>query len=211
MALGAVGRCVAHLIVWALLRLGPGQTRAGPGFGAHGRLVSAFGAADASQCGLDWAAHVGRSLNHRCRRARPRVELVSAPTAWDPLAGFCPRARVRWRRRRYPFLARRRWSSWPLRGTRVGEASHPGPSLTPSPGTPLGGEWVELMDLDGLAGARARSPTGDGRPAHRRRLESSGSSVRCFCPVPGTYRLVLSPGHASPFRRPLLRHFGGRS
>ena len=137
---------------------------------------------------LDWAAHLGRSLNHRCRRARPRVELASAPTAWDPLAGFCPRARVRWRRRRYPFLARRRWSGWPLRGTRVGEASHPGPSLTPSLGTPLGGERAELMDLDGLAGARARSPTGDGRPAHRRRLESSGSSVRCFCPVPGCGR-----------------------
>ena len=64
---------------------------------------------------LDWAAHLGRSLNHRCRRARPRVELASAPTAWDPLAGFYPRARVRWRRRRYPFLARRRWSGWPLR------------------------------------------------------------------------------------------------
>ena len=116
------------------------------------------------------------------------MELVPDPVAWDPLAGLCPRARVRWRRRRYPFLARRRWGGWPLRGTRVGEASHPGPSLTPSPGTPLGGERPELMDLDGLAGARARSRAGDGRPAHRRRLESSGSSVRCFCPVPGCGR-----------------------
>ena len=57
--------------------------------------------------------------------------------------------------------ARQRWSGWPSRACRIGEASHPGP---PAPGTPVGGERPRRrqrspsMELDPVGPARVYCP-----------------------------------------------------
>ena len=67
-------------------------------------------------------------------------------------------------RRSWQCQPRRRFSGWPLRGCRIGEALHPGPQ----PGTPLGGERH--------ARRRQRSPSMD--------VDASGPG-RVYCPVAG--------------------------
>ena len=92
---------------------------------------------------------VRRSLTEELRRAWA-PDHGSWQPQWSPLAGFGVPGQVRfpcrrpWRlyeRQRATWgqqcCARGRWSGWPLRGRRIGEASKPGP---PAPGTPIGSE-----------------------------------------------------------------------
>ena len=93
---------------------------------------------------------------------------------WLPTCGpGLPLPRIRRRRqcrlferqrRSWQCQPRRRFSGWPLRGCRIGEALHPGPQ----PGTPLGGERH--------ARRRQRSPSMD--------VDASGPG-RVYCPVAG--------------------------
>ena len=76
--------------------------------------------------------------------------------------------RCRWKRR-LPFLVRRKWRGWPMRGRRIGEASKPGPAGSAA------------MDVDSRGQTRAGSPTGL-PAAHRSRIEEQ---QRVYCPVIG--------------------------
>lgn len=70
--------------------------------------------------------------------------------------------------RRTPRL--RRWRGWPLRGRRIGEASHPGP---PMPGTPVGSERAQQRRRD-----RSGSPD-------TMAVDGVGAACRPYCPVAG--------------------------
>ena len=126
------------------------------------------------------------SLGRRDRRRLTKLLnaqvscLVTPLPVWDPLLGLRGGAVViRWRRRRGHMCERQRttwqrqpqlsfWMEWPLRGRRVGEASHPGPE----PGTPIGSERPP----------RERSPP-PRAPAHGGAGAARGG--RTYCPVAG--------------------------
>ncbi|CAE7571396.1 unnamed protein product [Symbiodinium natans] len=126
------------------------------------------------------------SLGRRDRRRLTKLLnaqvscLVTPLPVWDPLLGLRGGAVViRWRRRRGHMCERQRttwqrqpqlsfWMGWPLRGRRVGEASHPGPE----PGTPIGSERPP----------RERSPP-PRAPAHGGAGAARGG--RTYCPVAG--------------------------
>ena len=112
----------------------------------------------------EWSDCLPASLNRHQRRAllRARREPPDEWVAWNPLAGFGggkPSIKLRRRSRYLAPRQRRSWTKrlrhpWGLRGTRVGEASNPGPPRDPDVG----------------------------RPAQRRRLAGDGT-VRVYCPV----------------------------
>ena len=79
-----------------------------------------------------------------------------------------PRARLSRHRPRQLWVRRQRWNGWPLRGKRIGEASHPGP---PAPGTPVGGErpYGPRKSL----GHSASPP-----------MEVDAGDARVYCPAP---------------------------
>ena len=86
----------------------------------------------------------------------------------SPVQPQLRRRRCHWLARRpRGFLQKRLRRRSGYRGTRVGEASHPGP---PPP--------------SGIQ-ARQHSPSRDEPPTQRRRMLCGAAPVRCFCPVPG--------------------------
>ena len=123
------------------------------------------------------------SLGRQHRRRLTRLLNAGAPpssSSWDPLLGLRPATvEIRWRRSRGRLYAKQRarwrrqprlssWSGWPLRGQRVGEASHPGPE----PGTRVGGERPR-RERSPRASAPAPAPAG-----------VAGRAGRVYCPVP---------------------------
>ena len=136
----------------------------------------------------EWRQWVPDPIDRKRRRLLTRsLNCGGGPLrVWDPLCGFKHSTWVQFHRRPRILLkyqrvtwgqscrrrAKQRWSGWPLRGCRIGEAGHPGPQ----PGTPLGGERR----------ARERSPP---RPAAcipaRTGTPAAVRSARVFCPVAG--------------------------
>ena len=123
-------------------------------------------------CLLAWLSWPAAALPPPVASWRPAVD--SPPPRWDAPAPIGRRERRQltlalnrsWSRCRPPSRPRRsccrarltqRWSGWPLRGVRVGEARHPGP---------------DSMEVDG-GRDRERSPARGQRP------------LRVFCPVEG--------------------------
>ncbi|CAE7225374.1 unnamed protein product [Symbiodinium natans] len=103
----------------------------------------------------------------------------AAWVTWDPLLGLkAPARTVIWKGRRGAWFRRRmrRWSGWPYRGKRVGEASNPGPE----PGTPVGGERPPRERSPPRAGS-APGPAAAAQPAAR--VASAKAVGRVYCPV----------------------------
>ena len=133
-------------------------------------------------------------------------------TAWDPVECLGlwsrPQPQLKNRRPRRLFLrksGRMRWSGWPPRGKRIGEAANPGP---PAPGTPVGGE----------------RPYGRRPLEERPSMDSMQHGVHPSC-RPAAREAVADPGgvregDALPLptfdeiqagRTPTLRHVPGRA
>ena len=113
-------------------------------------------------CSVGWSCNAPShtalppALGRRARQALTArlnldLELLAARDlpAWDPLLPWLARPRVRWQRpRRRPFhQQRRKWSGWPSRGCRIGEARNPGPA----PGTRLMLPWCLRQGAGALA------------------------------------------------------------
>ena len=146
--MGPVGVQLAQWLLWLLACSGPGHVLADD---VYPRWLP-------------------RAANHSDRRQafKPNRAETQGQLSWNPLAGFGHQPQVRWKRR-LPFLVRRKWCGWPMRGRRIGEASKPGPAGSAA------------MDVDSRGQTRAGSPTSL-PAAHRSQIEEQ---QRVYCPVIG--------------------------
>ena len=160
----------------------PGMSRAGWWVTMLAAQISACGV---GVCHCEEEGELDRlpaSLGRQERRAFAAMLNAQQPAAWvtwDPLLGLkAPARTVVWKGRRGAWFRRRmrRWSGWPYRGKRVGEASNPGPE----PGTPVGGERPPRERSPPRAGS-APGPAAAAQPAAR--VASAKAVGRVYCPV----------------------------